>query len=136
MNRDDPNALPPATVRTCGECPWRRESAPGWLGPFTVDQWLGIAHGEAPIACHETIQGDDDDWDNGTIRQCAGAAQYRRNVAKRPLDPEVAVADEVDTVRVFGRPTEFREHHSRAECSCPITGPVDDCPVHGMLRVL
>ena len=113
MNRDAPNTLPEATVRTCGECPWRRSSAPGWLGPFTAQQWLYLVHGEEPIACHETIVDDDDDWDNGTIRQCHGAAQYRRNVAKKPLNPEIAVCEHRDTSDVFATPSEFLTHHER-----------------------
>lgn len=136
MQHNDPGALPPTTVRACAECPWRRKSAPGWLGPFTADQWLGIAASDAPVACHRTICGDDDDWDNDTIRQCAGMAQYRRNVAKKPRDPEVAVAETPNTVLFFARPAEFREHHGRFECTCPITGPVSTCAVHGMAEAL
>lgn len=136
MRLGDPNRLPEPTVRACGECPWRRESAPGWLGPFTAEQWLGIARSEAPVACHRTICGDDNDWDNGTIRQCAGMAQYRRNTGKRPRDPEVAVAEDVDNVLFFGGPVEFREHHGRFECTCPITQPVATCAVHGLAQVI
>jgi hypothetical protein len=105
------STLPPPTVRPCNECPWRRESAPGWLGPFDADEWIMLGHSDEPIACHETI-GEDEDWSDPKIRQCAGAAQYRRNVAKRPHDPDVAVASSRDDVTVFGSPMQFKEHHS------------------------
>ena len=52
------DTLPEATQRPCNECPWRRESAPGWLGPFDADDWLMLAHSDLPIACHQTIVTD------------------------------------------------------------------------------
>lgn len=103
--------LPEATTRPCRECPWRREAAPGWLGPYDASEWIELAHSDAPIACHRTVEVDDE-WD-GHVRQCAGAATYRRNICKRPRDPEVAVADQPDTESIFGLPHEFMEHHER-----------------------
>lgn len=105
------SGLPPTTVRICNACPWRRESAPGWLGPFDAQTWLDIVNSDVPIACHQTIEVEGE-WE-GAIRQCAGAAQYRCNTHKSPRDPEVAVADEEDLVTVFGRGTEFLMHHNR-----------------------
>ena len=29
--------LPAACTRPCNDCPWRRESLPGWLDPFDYD---------------------------------------------------------------------------------------------------
>ena len=101
-------ALPETTKTICNDCPWRRVSAPGWLGPLSAEEWIALAHGEGAIACHQTIV-EDESWQDA--RQCGGAAQYRRNVCKLPKNPEVAVADEPDTEKVFGRSTEFFEHH-------------------------
>lgn len=102
--------LPPARDTPCTECPWRRISAPGWLGPYTAEQWFRLAHSDEPIACHLTIV-TDGEWEDGTM-QCAGAARYRANVAKQPRDPQVA-SGPVDRDTVFARPDEFLAHHTK-----------------------
>jgi len=35
--------LPQATPRPCNDCPWRRKSCAGWLGPFGIKQCAGAA---------------------------------------------------------------------------------------------
>lgn len=99
--------LPESTARPCNECPWRRESWAGHLGPFTAEQWVDLAHSDTAIACHKTIK-EEGEWDGAM--QCAGAAIYRANVVKRPRDPAVAVGEQ-DKEAVFARPYEFVEHH-------------------------
>lgn len=89
--------------RPCGDCPWRRDSVPGWLGGLPPDAWLRGAHGDERIDCH-TLTG----------AQCAGAAIYRANVAKRPRDPETLVLP-ANRERVFARPDEFRAHHDEGD---------------------
>lgn len=103
-------SLPSATVRPCNECPWRRNSAPGWLGPYDAQKWLDIAHGEAPIACHQTIC-EDESWEGGVL-QCKGAAIFRHNLFKLPRNPEVAIGPS-DVVTVFRTNQEFLAHHER-----------------------
>jgi hypothetical protein len=106
--------LPPMTERICRACPWLRTSAPGWLGEHTTAaEWVALAHGEQPIACHMTITEADEsgvgDWTHPQIRQCAGAAIYRANVGKMPRRPDVArAAADTDTVFTWG---EFEAHH-------------------------
>lgn len=111
MTADAPDeALPEVAATPCVECPWRRDSAQGWLGPYPAERWLEIVHGEAPIACHVTLQ-ESGSWEGA--RQCAGAAQYRTNVFKSPRNPDIATADEADDTKVFGRDHEFLAHHER-----------------------
>lgn len=100
--------LPAPTERRCHECPFARDAAPGWLGPFTAEEWADLLVSDEPIACHITIH-TDDSWEPPT-RQCRGAGQLRRNQAKRPRDPEVYVADSV-TNEVFGNVYQFVNHH-------------------------
>lgn len=109
--------LPEACVTPCNECPWRRKSAPGWLGPFTAEEWLALVHSDVPIACHVTIPegGHDDDWSQPGLRQCAGAAQFRANVFKSPRNPQVARAAERDEETVFKWNDEFLAHHAPTE---------------------
>lgn len=99
--------LPESTPRPCNDCPWRRVSAPGWLGPYDADEWVALVHSDEPIACHETIV-EDEEW--GGAKQCRGAATYRANVCKSPRDPSVAVGP-VDREHVFASPVEFKAHH-------------------------
>lgn len=111
--------LPPATPRPCSDCPWRRAAAPGWLGPYSPTEWLDVAHGEAPIACHQTMDkavrpvDGVHSWDEPGIRQCRGAAVYRANVCKSPYNPTDAANEaERDTATVFAGDVEFLEHHT------------------------
>lgn len=91
-------------TRPCSDCPWRRDSLPGWLGEMTADAWLECAHGESIVQCH-TVS-------NPAI-QCAGLAIYRRNVAKLPRPPSLIL--EADRVAVFASRTQFKEHHAQKE---------------------
>lgn len=109
--RGEPTTLPEATKVPCNECPWRRNSWAGHLGPFAPAVWLALVHGEDAIACHKTIE-EEDDWTTPGIRQCAGAARYRANVFKSPRDPAVAVGPR--DPEVFARPAEFTAHHTGA----------------------
>lgn len=101
---------PEATPKPCNDCPWRREALPGWLGPYDADGWIEAAHGEVPIACHETIPSGGG-WGKKT-KQCRGVAMYRANVCKSPMNPTIEVGP-VDRENIFASPTEFREHHER-----------------------
>ena len=101
--------LPVATVSPCNDCPWRRRSVAGWLGPYTAEEWVELVHSDDPIACHRTIQGDGS-W-QGAL-QCRGAASYRANLAKLPRDHAVVVGPHDDAV--FNSPSEFLAHHQRS----------------------
>lgn len=110
-----PTSLPPATPKPCDDCPWLRSSLPGWLGPFSPHEWVELAHGEQPIACHKTIKNTNDegegDWTDPAMRQCRGAAIYRTNVCKSPRDSAIATIDAADRELVFSWRDEFIQHH-------------------------
>lgn len=105
--------LPEVTKTPCSECPWRRVAKPGHLGPHSADEWALGAHGESAIACHMTIHGPDAEWDDGTMRQCAGAARFRANIHKLPRDPAIAVGPK--DPKVFSDNREFITHHKGAQ---------------------
>lgn len=88
-------------TKPCSDCPWSRESLPGWLGGVSVDTWLKEAHGNVDIPCH-TLKG----------AQCAGSAIYRTNVLKRNVADGVLLLP-ADRTRVFATPMEFKAHHER-----------------------
>lgn len=100
------------TKTPCDECPWRRDSTPGFTGPESPQDWVDCAHAEGYIACHKTIQGTVDgetEWSH----QCAGAAIFRANVHKVPRDREVTTLP-ADRESVFASNQEFIEHHDLA----------------------
>lgn len=105
---------PPPTASPCNECPWRRIAEPGHLGPHLPADWIKIAHGETPIACHKTIRvaegRTEGDWDDPKMRQCRGAAIFRRNVAKSPKHPDIETGPH-DPEGCFASNEEFIEHH-------------------------
>lgn len=76
-----------------------------------------MAHGEAPIACHQTITPDrhgEGNWDDPRLRQCQGAAIYRHNVIKTPRNPADAArlpGVNPDRTLIFASSAAFLAHH-------------------------
>lgn len=68
---------------------------------MTADEWLQAAHNETLIKCHCFKN-----------QQCAGAAIYRRNVAKLPRPPALILP--ADRELVFASRQEFKTHHVKA----------------------
>lgn len=99
----------------CSECPWRKSSAPGWLGASTPLQFLAQAESGIRMPCHCAVNYERDDWEQQVEEapRCAGHAAYLRNRCKMPSDPEMrAFADRVGrNPEVFTRPEEFVSHH-------------------------
>lgn len=85
-------------ARPCRECPWRKKSLPGYVGPTKPEDWIGLAHSDEKIICHLSRRA-----------QCEGAAAYRANVLKRPRDPEIIIREKDKAV--FSSPKEFITHH-------------------------
>lgn len=112
---DEPLMKPPAK-QPCNDCPWRRNSIRGWLGPHTAEEWVQMAHGDGQIACHQTIPegSDDDDPDLSTMTACAGATIFRANVCKSPRPTRGIPAYQLpaDRERVFSWNDEFIAHHT------------------------
>ena len=103
-------------VVPCNDCPFRRNSAPGWLGPWSVEDLLmQIAYG--PFPCHKTISGSE--MDASKLPQCAGAAIFLNNKMQLSRDPALSAAQKAlrgctSELRatVFSTPVEFEAHHT------------------------
>lgn len=106
----------------CSECPFKRESLPGWLGSAESAREFLIPHWdmERPLTCHMEV-----DWDADEKRQvkmqnkagclCRGLLAMMKNVAKRPRDRILAAARDnvpADRETFFSHPGEFFEHHN------------------------
>jgi hypothetical protein len=103
----------------CGDCPFRRASAPGWLGESSYDPWDFLSsfdHGEAPLPCHKKVN-----WESDRAMElaeiaplCRGALIMMRNEGNIPNDPEMATAVrsvEPDHDVIFSDHGEFIKHH-------------------------
>lgn len=87
-------------TKPCSDCPWARKALAGWLGSFTPETWIALAHGEGHADCHTVID-----------KECAGLATYRANVCKSLRDPN-AFRLPADRVLVFSNSQEFLDHHN------------------------
>jgi hypothetical protein len=100
----------------CKECPWRKNSAPGWLGASTPEQFIAQAEAGIKMPCHCAVNYERADWkeQSETAPRCAGHAIYLRNRCKMPIEPGLAAF--VRTVEpspaVFTRPEQFLSHHN------------------------
>lgn len=113
---DEARAATSQHHRPCSDCPWRRDSLPGWLNDKPPQWWTDRAHGEDKILCHVHLGA-----------QCAGAAVYRRNAAKQCRDQEILKLPP-DHEAVFSNRAQFVEHHSRPAILNETTQPMSEHP--------
>jgi len=106
--------LPNSTI--CAQCPFRRTSAPGYLGSDTPERFIDATLSENDMPCHMAVDYDDEDWESDLedIPRCAGSLVFFRNNCKLPRTPELC--DAVSSVKpdretVFSFKHEFLEHH-------------------------
>lgn len=106
--------------KACRECPFKRNSAPGYLGTESYQPELFIAPywvGPAKPPCHMRVDYERDDIAN-QIRNapvCFGFATICKNTAKLPIN--TAAADmvrsiEPNTDHFFANIQEFIKYHS------------------------
>lgn len=106
----------------CRECPFRRKSAPGYLGEASYDPHGFVGphyHGDVRLPCHMQV-----DWEDKTGKKsktlkdaplCRGFVIFIKNNVKWPENGEVRIAVdkvEVDRENIFGWMHEFVAHHS------------------------
>lgn len=95
----------------CHQCPFRRTSIQGWLGPWNPEDLLHqVSYGEFP--CHCTIKKDGADTTN--MQVCVGAVTYLNNKMQRSRDPQMSAAQNLhpaDHRLAFSNPQEFIAHH-------------------------
>lgn len=68
--------------KPCNDCPFRRTSPRGWLGPWTAPDLL-FSLGWTPFPCHQTIRREGQSYDDNTLQGCAGAAIFLNNKCER-----------------------------------------------------
>ena len=102
----------------CKQCPFLRNSLPGYLGEDSPDEFIATTHADHPMPCHSTVDYTDHDWKMlwdrlaGPGKLCAGALIYFANICKISRWPD-RPRRAADKVKVFATPTEFLKHHKR-----------------------
>jgi hypothetical protein len=84
----------------CSDCPWRRDSVPGWLGGHEPQEFVRLGHNDQTYHCHVI-----------TNQQCAGLAIFRANVIKRCDPPNLRLPE--NRALIFAWDNEFLAHHER-----------------------
>src|SRR4051812_28841423 len=107
-----------ALNRPCRECPFLRDSNPGWLGSSTAKEFIDGVDRQGAMPCHMTVDYSDPFWphtiETDAVSYCAGAAIYLNNTLSAPRDEEWgAVVKRLgsDRVKVFAWTDEFLAHH-------------------------
>lgn len=104
----------------CNQCPFRKNSLPGYLGEGTYNPELFLSTMEhSPIPCHITM-----DWENPDFElteemiydsPCVGSLQFMKNSCKIPRSIGYRKLAEPfqKNDEVFNWKKEFIEHHSK-----------------------
>jgi hypothetical protein len=105
--------------KICNDCPFRRKSAPGWLGNSSPEGFIDCIQRDEPLPCHQTIDYDDPHWlakwmrQRDTGRMCAGALTLMANKLQRAHTPGFPTMPR-DVENVFSNSVEFVRHHREA----------------------
>lgn len=108
--------------KPCNECPFRKNSLAGWLGPWSAPELL-FSLGRTPFPCHKTISGEGDQLiTDDSLQGCAGAAIFLNRKCELSRAPETAehqrlckddpVSKEA-AANVFNWSQEFLDHHTK-----------------------
>ncbi len=100
--------------KPCRECPFRKESLPGYLGADNPEDFLATTLDDFPMPCHLTVDYEEDGWESLVgASYCAGALSFFRNMCKMSRDRKRPQGEKDETV--FSRPDEFLKHHKSLE---------------------
>lgn len=100
--------------KPCKECPFRKQSAPGYLGAASWQPELFLSQIEhRPMSCHMSV-----DWEAGeedSDHVCVGSLQFLKNSCKLPRDKDYAeiVRASERSEDIFQNRQQFINHHSK-----------------------
>lgn len=113
-------------TKPCGACPFRKKSAPGWLGDSTPEDFIATTLDDSLMPCHKTVDYDDPEWRDkmiemdSKVQHCAGArifyknqCKMTRNVLQLYLEKHGAVKPVEKSADVFLNRAEFLAHHTK-----------------------
>ncbi len=90
--RGDSHPMKTNLKAPCSDCPFRKKSLPGWLGPWQPWDLLRSVDADVPFPCHQTIAEDHEERGQSLdqMQSCAGAALFLANRYKLSRDPSTA----------------------------------------------
>lgn len=105
--------------KPCSDCPFRKNSLPGWLGDYENAQDLHnlVMTQEAPFPCHLTHEDEDISFTeagNEDHPLCAGALLYMRKAFKLPRNKviaEISKSLDIKEMENILSVPEFFKHH-------------------------
>lgn len=111
----EPSSCKKQHTTPCRECPFKRNSANGWLGASNPGEFLALADSPQRTPCHMHVNYEEDGWKEkaAAAPQCVGRSVFLANRGKL-AGPQVLKAPK-DPVNVFARPHEFVAHHLNME---------------------
>jgi hypothetical protein len=79
--------------KMCNECPFRKKSIKGWLGPHTAEEMQTMAHSGQGFTCHKEVNAmSKDGYDDEEIahdgQHCVGMIRYRNKICKTSRNEE------------------------------------------------
>lgn len=111
--------------KMCNECPFSKNSLPGWLADYTPDEVIEFVTNEGLFPCHKMVKGDDLDQDeveekieSGEMKLCRGFVESIIKSAKSPRYNQTLI-EAMKEVRAEGTSPEsmaiwdFKKHHSK-----------------------
>ncbi len=104
----------------CRECPFRKKSAPGWLGDDTPENFLATTLADTEMPCHLTINYEKKNALSKKslekAEECAGARIFYANLCKLPRARERCEHKlQADRESVFTSPAEFLNRHNHKD---------------------
>lgn len=98
--------------KPCEACPFRKESAPGWTGNATPEEFLDTTMCDRTMPCHLTVDYENPYWEDDLdlSQQCAGAAIFFTNICKLSRDPDRLKLPADSSV--FGTLQKYLLHHA------------------------
>jgi hypothetical protein len=111
--------------KQCKVCPFRKTSAPGWLGAYTLGTLFSSIWKGFPFFCHSSMDYERPDWEEHALtnpragKHCVGGLVFAHKIMAPDREikyPEVRDARErvlkiVDQVECM-EPREFMAHHN------------------------
>lgn len=105
----------------CVECPYRRDSAPGYLGGYTPEMYMEATFSPVSLACHKSKGFHEGEIESQRV--CTGLAAFRANtgyIASLPMPNGGCAPSHAhestqfvghDEEVYFATPDEFIAHH-------------------------
>jgi hypothetical protein len=112
-------------TKPCNACPFRRASAPGWLGEAKPEEFIDTCLDDGLMPCHNTVDYANPNWRfamlelDSKVQHCTGARIFYRNLCKVSRNPYLGLLREEGLLRdvaanretVFVNREEFLKHH-------------------------